>query len=203
MECYLPAISRQKVNNMKKYIKNSLYLFLFCFSACSTPTFKIDSIKAPDYDGSPHKMLLVIDPVFPITKPIETRHPFSEKLAESLKACGVPTFIEYTGQDNNDIVWMIKKFDPDTVLYIHATSKTVTTLTRYGTPISSNVTGAKYEITLTDKTRKKIWKSLVDLENGQAIGNSILPPITYMFADGLVEQMKKDGVLKSCPPKNN
>lgn len=167
---------------MIKSIQSAI-LLLFVIFMQSCVTAKVESHKQAGYNQKLKKIYLIVNGAKDSKK-------FSKGLLSGLNnkfnGMGIPTdgFIHdpLSLDTDADIQQKISDFSPDGLLIFKQTKISYT---------NNAVTGGTFEVTLIDgKTKKPVWKGLVDVFGSLGINNSISTSV-----NNLIKKMKQDQLI--------
>ena len=165
-----------------------LPLLVLCGCAGAT---NIKSVKAPDYDKAPHRLMVVLP-----AGQHYLEETFKRSLTAELSLCGAST-------------QFAAAFDPaharaggfDAVMTARPLGEETVTVSKFGVPIEHYTSKARFEFSLIDAdSQRNVWKEQIDFTSGNPdsifrIGQA---PVEETWAKVLVESMAKDGI--SCAP---
>lgn len=175
-------------------------------ASCGITPTKATSNKSPDYTAQPKKVyaLIAIDamiqaPAFPDLGKRYT-DAFTQRMTEILHDCSVE-FAASTvtgGLDSAEAKTAIQEFNPDSLLLVKLASYK---------KVGFELTGATYDASILDSaSRKMVWRanlefslSMVQYNAGLTTPHNFLTIRGGDLAVDLTNQMKKDGILTTCP----
>lgn len=149
----------------------------------------IKTVKAPDYNKVPQRLLVAIPPASPLNLK------FQQALASALAKCGttaqfIPAFSLPAAKEGHF----------DGIIQTTPLGQETTTLTnRYGS--NSYVSAVRVEFSLYEtETTKNVWKEQIDFTNNE--GSLVLKMANRdkeeAWANALLESMTKNGLVGSC-----
>jgi hypothetical protein len=127
---------------------------------------------------------------------------FKERLASGIRACGADfelTTVSPLDLDNKVHVARLAAFRPDAVLSLKHPNGTI------GTRNQQGIIHLIYAADLVEMASKKtVWRANIDFHTGDAYRAQFSGKgyIGEALADEMIGQLKKDGILHSCPTKN-
>jgi hypothetical protein len=163
-------------------------VMLGLLAGCTKPVVDIASNTAPDYQREPHRLFILSTMEGELGTAGAAS--FNATLTQSLHQCGVEVDVFIRSPlslDNKVEQQRLQQFNPDTVLALAPTNRTVDA--RNGA-----ILAVIYGVELFELPKRTVWKAQARID----LGFQGRDHAGEILATDLADRLKKDGILRRC-----